>query len=84
MKCKHCGTRLSQYNENDYCFAHVRFGIEKEERDAREKRQKEYVALQKIRTKNIKAKKKLKAKLKEANEKKRISKKNGSRIKKKV
>ena len=25
-KLKECSTRLSQYNKNDYCFAHVKSG----------------------------------------------------------
>ena len=31
--CKICGKALSIYNENKYCFAHMREGQEKEDAD---------------------------------------------------
>ena len=32
-KCKHCHLKLSEYNENEYCFAHTVIGAKKETSD---------------------------------------------------
>jgi len=42
-KCDYCGLKLSQYNENKYCFAHMWVGIKKEAEDQREANHKAYL-----------------------------------------
>jgi len=51
-KCKMCKKKLSLYNLNEYCFAHVRDGDDMERREAEVKKEKQY-------TKNLKRMKKV-------------------------
>ncbi len=39
-KCRHCGKRLSSYNENEYCFVHIYKGYQSDVAAEDERRQK--------------------------------------------
>jgi len=50
-KCGYCGKRLSMYNENLYCFAHITHGYKSEQQEEEERRQKNAKLLAKSREK---------------------------------
>ena len=43
-KCAHCGSKLSTYNENKYCFAHMWQGYKSEIQKEADRRHKHYQA----------------------------------------